>query len=74
MPAVRTAARGIQVRKNGGAYGGPYEQLNLIEHGNVTLTVADGDTDNEVDITIAATGLLAEIHVPLVSLAVAQAI
>lgn len=46
----------VQVRKNstGSTYTRP--RINLIEGSNVTLTVADDGTDNEVDVTIAASG------------------
>lgn len=44
------------VRKNSGADVGSRRRLNLIEGANVTLTVADDSANEEVDITIAATG------------------
>jgi hypothetical protein len=44
------------VRKNSGIEVGPRRRANLIEGSNVTLTVTDDPTDNEIDITLAATG------------------
>lgn len=47
---------GITVRKNTGADVGMRPRLNLIEGSNVTLTVTEDLSDNEIDITIGATG------------------
>lgn len=47
---------GVTVRENGGADVGTRPRLNLIEGSGVTLTVADDATDDEVDVTVAATG------------------
>ena len=44
----------VKVRKNTGALVGTRRQLNLIEGANVTLTIADDNTSDEVDITIAS--------------------
>jgi hypothetical protein len=44
------------VRKNSGPDVGSRRRLNLIEGSNVTLTVADDPTDEEVDVTIASSG------------------
>jgi len=47
----------LAVRKNsGGADIGPRRRLNLIEGANVTLTIADDAPNEEVDVTIAASG------------------
>lgn len=46
----------VTVRKNTGSNVGTRPRLNLIEGSNVTLTVTDDPTDNEVDVTIAASG------------------
>jgi len=47
----------VKVRKNSGASDvGARRRLNLIEGTNVTLTVADDPTDEEVDVTIASSG------------------
>ena len=46
----------ITVRKNSGADVGTRSRINLIEGLNITLTVADDAADDEVDITIAASG------------------
>ncbi len=56
MPQVRTTKRNITIRKNSGANVGTEDRLNLIEGTNVTLTVLDDPLNNEVDVTIAATG------------------
>lgn len=45
----------ILARKNSGSDVGPRRRLNFIEGTNVTLTVADDATNNEIDITITAT-------------------
>lgn len=55
-----TDARSVVVRKNSGANVGTRPRLNLIEGSNVTLTVADDGTDNEVDVTIAATSAVSD--------------
>lgn len=47
---------GIRLRKNSGTTTYERTRINLIEGSNVTLTVADDATDDEIDITIAATG------------------
>lgn len=44
---------GVTVRKNSGANVGTRQRLNFIEGANITLTVSDDGTDNEVDVTIA---------------------
>jgi hypothetical protein len=44
----------ITVRKNSGADVGVRPRINLIEGGNVTLTVVDDGAGNEIDVTIAA--------------------
>ena len=44
------------VRKNSSGSTYKRKRLNFIEGSNVTLTVADDSTDEEVDITIASTG------------------
>lgn len=46
----------IRVRKNSGAIVGSRRLLNLIEGANVTLTVTDDNTGDEVDVTIAFAG------------------
>jgi len=47
----------VKVRKNSGASDiGARRRLNLIEGSNVTLTVTDDPTDEEVDVTIASAG------------------
>lgn len=46
----------ITVRKNSGSDVGSRPRLNFIEGSNITITVSDDGSDNEVDITIAATG------------------
>jgi hypothetical protein len=54
--AHSTTATGVIVRKNSGANVGTRPRLNLIEGSNITLTVADDSGDNEVDVTVAASG------------------
>lgn len=44
----------VKVRKNSGALIGTRRQINLIEGANVTLTVTDDNTSDEVDVTIAS--------------------
>lgn len=44
----------VTARKNSGSNVGTRSRLNFIEGSNVTLTVADDNTDKEIDITIAA--------------------
>ncbi len=55
-----TAALGnnarITVRKNGGADVGTRRRVNLIEGSNVTLTVTDDSANEEIDVTITASG------------------
>ena len=46
----------VTVRKNSGADIGTRPRINLIEGANVTLTVADDAPNNEIDVTIAASG------------------
>lgn len=46
----------ITVRKNSGVDVGLRPRVNLIEGANITLTVTDDPTDNEIDVVIAATG------------------
>jgi hypothetical protein len=47
---------GVAVRKNSTGVGFTRPRINLIEGTNVTLTVADDTTDDEVDVTVAASG------------------
>ncbi|MEM1940812.1 MAG: hypothetical protein QXO09_06225, partial [Candidatus Caldarchaeum sp.] len=46
----------ITVRKNSGTDIGTRPRLNFIEGNNITLTISDDSTDDEIDITIEATG------------------
>jgi hypothetical protein len=46
----------VGVRKNSAGSTFSRRRVNLIEGSNVTITVADDSTDEEVDVTIAATG------------------
>lgn len=46
----------VTVRENSGANVGTQPRLNFIEGTNVTLTTANDSANNEVDITIAASG------------------
>ena len=54
MPLYRASSNAVTVRKNSGANVGTRGRLNLIEGGNVSLTVADDAGGGEVDVTIAA--------------------
>lgn len=53
---ANSSVQKIEVVKNSGAVVGTRKQLNLIEGTNVTLTVADDGVNDQVDVTIAATG------------------
>ena len=44
----------VTVRKNSGADIGARRRLNYIEGANVTLTIADDPTDQEIDVTVAS--------------------
>lgn len=46
----------VAVSKNSGATVGTRRRLNLIEGSNITLTIADDPGNEEVDVTIAASG------------------
>jgi hypothetical protein len=54
--ATHVTAQPVTVRKNSGTDVGTRKRLNLVEGTNITLTVADDATDNEVDITVTAAG------------------
>ena len=47
-----------KVRKNSAGSNFQRSRLNIIEGTNVTLTVADDATDDEVDVTVAAAGVI----------------
>lgn len=51
-----TSTQKVEVVKNSGAVVGTRKQLNFIEGSNVTLTIADDAGNDQVDITIAASG------------------
>lgn len=57
-PSADTGAVGA---KNGGTSVGPRARFNFIEGSNITLTVADDATNDEVDATIAVSGNLSGI-------------
>lgn len=46
----------VAISKNSGATTGTRRRVNLIEGSGITLTVADDSVNEEVDVTIAATG------------------
>ena len=52
--APQVQAQGLAVRKNSTGTVSARKRVNLIEGSNVTLTVADDDASDEVDVTIAA--------------------
>src|SRR5215208_3140520 len=54
MPVVQSD--NTIVRKNSAGSDFRRRRLNLIEGSNVTLTVSDDSTNNEVDVTIASSG------------------
>lgn len=51
-----TSTQKIEVTKNSGAVVGTRKQLNFVEGSNVTLTIADDVANDQVDITIGASG------------------
>lgn len=51
-----TSVQQVEVVKNSGAVVGTRPQLNFIEGANITLTIADDAGNDQVDITIAASG------------------
>lgn len=51
-----TSTQKVEVVKNSGAVVGTRKQLNFIEGTNVTLTIADDGVNDQVDITVAASG------------------
>lgn len=52
-----TTQQKVAVRKNSsGSAVGTRQRINLIEGSNVTLTIADDSTNDEVDVTIASSG------------------
>ncbi len=53
---ANSSTQKVEITKNSGAVVGTRKQLNFIEGSNVTLTVADDAGNDQVDITIAATG------------------
>lgn len=53
---ANTTVQKVEVAKNSGAVVGTRKQLNFIEGSNITLTIADDGTNDQVDITIAASG------------------
>lgn len=54
MDAIDTLLGWVKLRKNSAGPVLSRSRLNLIEGSNITITVADDSTDNEVDVTIAA--------------------
>lgn len=55
----------LAVRKNTGAVVGTRRQVNFIEGTGITLTVTDDAGSEEVDVTVAATGLSIEDNIYL---------
>jgi hypothetical protein len=51
-----TSTQKIDVAKNSGATVGTRKQLNFVEGANITLTIADDAINDQVDITIEASG------------------
>lgn len=54
MPVIQTSVKAVRKNSAGSVF--RRQRLNLIEGSNITLTVADDSTNNEVDITIASAG------------------
>lgn len=46
----------VKIRKNSGANVGERERLNFIEGSNITLTITDDPANEEVDVTVNASG------------------
>ena len=55
LPSTLTVNARVAVNKNSGATIGTRRRINFIEGSNVTLTVTDDPTNEEVDVTIAST-------------------
>ena len=55
LPSTLTVNARVAVNKNSGATVGTRRRINFIEGSNVTLTVTDDPTNEEVDVTIAST-------------------
>lgn len=54
MPVVQTSIKAIRKNSTGSDF--RRGRINMIEGSNITLTVTDDPTNNEVDVTIASTG------------------
>ena len=54
MPVVQTSIKAV--RKNSAGSDFRRGRINMIEGSNVTLTITDDPTNNEVDVTIASSG------------------
>lgn len=54
MGVVQTSVKAIRKNSTGSDF--RRGRINLIEGTNITLTVADDPTNNEVDVTIASSG------------------
>lgn len=61
--AAAAGTTGFTARKNStGSTFGPRERLNLIEGNGIGLTVADDAGNNEIDVTIASSLILAHVY------------
>tara|TARA_R110000868_G_scaffold337378_1_gene598287 strand:+ start:1529 stop:1771 length:243 start_codon:yes stop_codon:yes gene_type:complete len=54
MGVVQTSFKAVRKNSTGSDF--RRGRINLIEGSNITLTVADDTTNNEVDVTIASSG------------------
>jgi hypothetical protein len=54
MGVVQTSIKSVRKNSTGTVF--RRGQINVIEGSNITLTVADDPTNNEIDITIAGSG------------------
>ena len=57
----------VDVAKNSGATVGSRKRLNLIEGGNITLTVTDDAGNDEIDVTVAASGGVASTNLTVMA-------
>lgn len=56
IPSTLSANARVAVSKNSGATVGTRRRINFIEGSNITLTIADDAGNEEIDVTIAASG------------------
>lgn len=54
MPVVQTSIKAVRKNSTGSDF--RRSRVNMIEGSNITITMADDPTNNEVDVTIASSG------------------